>query len=240
MLIRLALGVYVGELVCWIYTTILHMKQDTANISNLILDFGGVIYQIDHQRQIETFKKLGVSNFDRLYSQAMQSPLFAGFERGAVSPEELKQTMLRMLGNSAISMREIEDAWNSILIGFHRPTVELLEKLGEVYNLYLLSNTNIIHYNLYIKEFEDEYGYDFNSLFQESYWSFKIGMRKPDAEIFQFVLSNSNLNPEETIFVDDTYKNIEASRLAGLPAVYLAPGKQLSGLFDENLRMNLE
>lgn len=215
------------------------MMQESAKISNLILDFGGVIYQIDHQRQIDAFKSLGVKDFEQLYSQAMQSPLFAEFERGVISPEDLKQTMLQMMGHSGISIRAVEDAWNSILIGFHRPTVELLAKLKKVYNLFLLSNTNIIHYNLYTREFADEYGHDFNLLFEKSYWSFKIGMRKPDAEIYQFVLGDGNLNPEETVFVDDTYKNIESSRLAGLPAVHLEPGKQLISLFDKNLRLKL-
>lgn len=218
---------------------VLYMKRDTSNVSNIILDFGGVIYQIDHQRQIDTFKSLGVKNFDRLYSQAMQSPLFAEFERGAISPEGLTQTMLQMMGESGISAGAVEEAWNSILIGFHRPTIALIEKLRKVYKLYLLSNTNMIHYSLFIREFVDNYGYEFNSLFEKSYWSFKIGMRKPDAEIFHFVLGDSNLNPEETVFVDDTYKNIEASRLAGLPAIYLEPGKQLGSLFDENLMLKL-
>jgi len=112
------------------------MQYTAENIRNIILDFGGVIYQIDHQRQIRTFKNLGIGNFESLYSQAMQSPLFAQFERGEISPDQLRSTIKKFLGNSKISSSQIDDAWNSILIGFHEPTIRLLERLRSSYRLF--------------------------------------------------------------------------------------------------------
>jgi glucose-1-phosphatase len=206
-------------------------------IRNIIFDFGGVIYQIDHARQIEAFKKLGIQNFESQYSQAMQSPLFAQFERGELSPEEVRQMIKIFLGKKDIEIKQIDEAWNSILTGFRMSSVKLLEGLRKNYNLFLLSNTNAIHYEIFIKEFFDQYGYDFDDLFTKSYWSFKIGMRKPDAEIYRFVLQDSGINSLETIFIDDTLKNVEASIEAGLPAMLLKPGVLPEYLFDKNLNL---
>jgi len=213
------------------------MQYTAENIRNIILDFGGVIYQIDHQRQIRTFKNLGIGNFESLYSQAMQSPLFAQFERGEISPDQLRSTIKKFLGNSKISSSQIDDAWNSILIGFHEPTIRLLERLRSSYRLFLLSNTNSIHYDVYQRDFSEQFGYKFDDLFEKTYWSFKIGMRKPDTEIFLFVMSDIGINPAETIFIDDTPQNIEGSVQAGLPAMHLTHGAPLSGLFGDNMKL---
>jgi len=206
-------------------------------ISNIILDFGGVIYQIDHYKQIEAFKSLGVSDFEMLYSQAMQSPLFAEFECGRISPDKLLEEVAGMLGKNVVSKKQVYDAWNSILVGFSDKTVRLLEDLRTRYNLYLLSNTNSIHYDLFVSDFAKRYGYDFNSLFVKPYWSFKVGLRKPDLEIYNFVLTDSNLNPEETVFIDDSPQNVKGSIKAGLPALLLGHEIKLINLFDENLKL---
>ncbi len=206
-------------------------------IRNIIFDFGGVIYQIDHARQIEAFKKLGIQNFESLYSQAMQSPVFAQFERGELSPEEAREMIKIFLGNKDIEIKQIDEAWNSILVGYRESTVTFLEQLRKNYNLFLLSNTNAIHYEIFIKEFLDQYGYDFNALFLRAYWSFKIGMRKPDAEIYRFVLQDSGIEASETIFIDDTLKNVQTSIEAGLPAMMLMQGVLAENLFDKNLNL---
>lgn len=207
---------------------------------NLILDFGGVIYQIDHYRQIETFKALGVNNFEVLYSQAMQSPLFAEFECGRISPDEMLLELTGLLGKNNVSKQQAYDAWNSILVGFSDNVVQLLEKLRTRYKLYLLSNTNSIHYDLFISNFAEKYGYDFNSLFVKPYWSFKVGMRKPDEEIYQFVMADSNLNPDETVFIDDSPQNVKSSVRAGVPAILLKYGKTLDELFDGAMNLQSE
>lgn len=207
------------------------------NPKNLILDFGGVIYQIDHYRQIETFKALGVQNFGVLYSQAMQSQLFTEFECGRISPDEMLVELAGLLGKNSVSKQQAYDAWNSILVGFSDEVVQLLEMLRTRYRLFLLSNTNSIHYELFIHDFAEKYGYDFNSLFVKPYWSFQVGMRKPDGEMYQFVLADSNLNPEETIFVDDSPQNVKGSIKAGLPALLLGGGKSLTELFDKTLNL---
>lgn len=210
--------------------------KDNPIIENLILDFGGVIYQISHQKQKETFTQLGINNFDELYSQAIQNPLFARFETGSVSNEEFRQELIKILPGN-FSEADIERAWNSILVGYIPEMVSLVKRLGKRYRLFLLSNTNAIHYDIYIPEFESQYGYDFNKIFERAFWSFNIGLRKPGKEVYEFVLAESGLNPNESLFVDDTFKNVVAARECGINAIFLEPGKQLSDLFDEDLNL---
>jgi glucose-1-phosphatase len=230
-------SVFTGNMLLTQTLSIPSMQYNSDNIRNIILDFGGVIYQIDHQRQIQAFKNLGVENFESLYSQAMQSPLFAQFERGEITPDQLRSAIKKILGNSKITSTQIDAAWNSILIGFHEPTIRLLERLRSRYRLFLLSNTNSIHYDIYQKDFSERFGFDFDALFEKTYWSFKMGMRKPDAEIFQFVISDTGVNPSETIFIDDTHQNIEGSVQAGLPAMHLSYGVPLSRLLDDEMKL---
>jgi putative hydrolase of the HAD superfamily len=210
--------------------------NNKPDIKNLILDFGGVIYRISHQKQMETFARLGIKNFDYLYSQAIQNPLFARFETGNVSPDEFRAALKSMLPGT-FRETDIDLAWNSILVGYIPEIVSLIERLGRKYRLFLLSNTNVIHYNTYLPEFQTRFGYDFTGIFEKAYWSFKIGLRKPEPDVYEFVLNDSGLKPEESLFVDDTAKNVEAARECGINAVLLKPGRQLSDLFDVGLNL---
>ena len=205
-------------------------------IKNLILDFGGVIYQISHQKQIDTFKEFGIGNFDELYSQALQNPLFERFETGSISKDEFREALVAMLPGS-IPVAEIDRAWNSILTGYFAEMVYFLKRLRKKYNLFLLSNTNSIHYNIYISEFKAAFGYEFDELFEKTYWSFKVGLRKPGNEIFSYVIEDANLNADDCVFIDDSIQNIEAATNYGIKSIWLKPGQRLSDLFDEELNL---
>lgn len=204
------------------------------NLRNLILDFGGVIYQINHLKQIETFATLGVKDFGELYSQAVQSPLFADFECGKITPEKMMETISRLLDVKDAGREKIIDAWNSILVGFDDDAVKLIGKLKTRYRLFLLSNTNQVHYNVFIGEFSEKYSADFNMQFEKTYWSFKIGLRKPDEQIYRLVMRDNQLDPENTLFIDDSQQNVTGAEKSGMPAVLLSKGQRLADIFDEN------
>jgi len=213
--------------------------KETTGIKNLVFDFGGVIYQINHEKQIEAFNALGLSNFEHYYSQALQKPLFADFEKGLITEKEFRTEVKAYLGLN-LTDDQIDETWNSILVDYIQESIDLLLKLKEKYRLFILSNTNSIHYKLYINQFTEKYGYDFNSFFDQTFWSFQIGKRKPDKEVFQFVMANGKMKPNESIFIDDSVQNTIASVNAGMPALWLKPGKKLSDFFDEDLNLILD
>lgn len=208
------------------------------NIKNLIFDFGGVIYQIDFERQKNTFLSLGINGFENLYAQASQNSLFSDLETGKIGEDIFREKLIGLIGKN-IPVPMVDELWNSILIDYFHDKIGLLQKLKSKYRLMLLSNTNKIHYSFYTEQFLTRYGYDFNDLFDNTYWSFKIGMRKPDQEIFERVIAENGFTQENALFIDDTVQNTESAEKYGLSSFWLSPGSDVSDLFDANLNLNL-
>ncbi|NCA86049.1 MAG: HAD family phosphatase [Clostridia bacterium] len=212
------------------------LMYDPLKIKNLILDFGGVIYDISHQKQQEAFAASGYHRFDQLYSQARQNPVFADFERGHISNQDFRAAAKTFIGMD-IDDRQLDALWNSILVGFVDERIDLLQHLRKHYRLFLLSNTNSIHFEVYMREFRERFGFEFESLFEKTFWSFQMGMRKPDAEIFETVMESCDIKTEQTLFIDDTAANVEGAISAGMPARLLAADEQITELFDADFRL---
>lgn len=206
-------------------------------IKNIIFDFGGVIYDIDHEKTKNAFVNLGISNFDELYGHTIQTGLFEDFEIGLISPSEFRESIRKHIPNST-SDEEIDIAWNALLTGFKFERFDMLEKTRQHYRLFLLSNTNQIHYQQFIAELKQQNRYDlFNQLFEKLYFSHQIGIRKPDAKIFNYVLSDNQIIPEETVFIDDYDLNISAAKNIGLKGVSLKPNQDVCDLFTIDGRL---
>lgn len=208
----------------------------TENIHNLVFDFGGVIYQIDFNRQKKAFSDIGIQGFEKLYSQANQNLLFCDLETGKLSEHDFREKLAGLIGKS-LSTEKIDELWNSILIDYFHDNVSLLQKLKSRYRLFILSNTNSIHYQFYAGQFMNKYGYDLNELFEKSYWSFKIGMRKPNNDIFEKIITENGLTRQNALFIDDTIQNIKSAEQFGLTSYHLKKADDLMDLFDENLNL---
>ena len=191
------------------------------NIKNIIFDLGGVILDIDFKQTELAFAKLGVGNFNQYYTLQSVSPLFEKLELGLITPEVFYDEFRNVLKTS-LTNEEIRDAWNALLINFPPERIIRLEEIGKKYKIYLLSNTNKIHYDAFIKMFDEQIGKgDFNKYFIKPYYSHEINLRKPSKECFEFVLKNENLNAEETLFIDDSETNTEGAKEAGLNTIHL-------------------
>jgi glucose-1-phosphatase len=214
--------------------------KELNDIKNIIFDFGGVIIDIDFWLSINAFVKLGAENFDDVYSQSRQSDLFDELDKGTISADEFCRAMKKYLP-SKVSKQQIIDAWNAILIGIPEHRIRLLEKVRTQYRIFLLSNTNIIHYPEYIAELQQKYGYkDLSNLFEKVYLSFDVNMRKPDAEFFKLVLKENNLLPEETLFIDDSEQNLPPAAALGMKTLFLPKGMDVCCLFDgEHLAIHI-
>ncbi len=204
------------------------------SIRNIIFDFGGVIYDIDYEKPVQTFKEIGIDQFDMMYSKAVQNHLFENLECGLISPAEFRKS-LKSHEYAHLSDDQIDYAWNSILVGFRKERLELLEKIKSNYNIYLLSNSNVIHYNVFLKEFQNITGYDsFDDLFLKAYYSFNIKCRKPDLTSYEYVLKDGSIKAEESLFIDDSIQNIEPAKKTGLSAYYLDLTKEdMIDLFEK-------
>jgi HAD superfamily hydrolase (TIGR01509 family) len=196
----------------------------------IIFDLGGVILNIDYNLTRTAFEKLGVENFDEMYSQSGADMLFRSLETGKVSEEDFYKEMNKRTGLE-LSSAEIQQAWNAILLDFREESLLFLDKLRSKYKLFLLSNTNHIHLAAFNKIYQvKKREKAFIDFFEKAYFSCEIGLRKPDAACYDWVLQKEKLVPGKTIFVDDSINNVEGAALAGMQTILLEPGKYIEDL----------
>jgi len=187
------------------------------HIKNIILDYGNVIFMIDFLKAEEAFGSLGIKEFGTLFSHAGQHQLFDDFDKGIIDAAGFRQGIRDFYQLPLLKDEEIDGAWNALLIGVPQGYHELLLKLKERYRLFLLSNNNEIHYNYVMNYLQKEFGISDNtSFFEKDYYSHLMGMRKPDAEIFEFVLQEHGLEPQETLFIDDSPQHLLAAAKLGI------------------------
>lgn len=204
-------------------------------IRTVILDLGGVLININYNRTIEKFTALGAAPFAQAYSQHNQQETFDAFETGKITAKEFRSRINKYC-NTSLTDHQFDDAWNAMLLDLPLQRISLLLRLKEHYRLFLLSNTNDTHIEWFRQYLDSIYGYDlFTQLFEKVYYSHKVGLRKPDREIFEFVLSENNLKGNETLFIDDSLQHIIGATKCGIRAVHLQPPKTIIELFSESI-----
>jgi glucose-1-phosphatase len=195
-------------------------------IKNIIFDLGGIFIDVDYAKTRQAFIDLGIHNIDDYYQQSYSNPLFAALEKGLITPLEFYQ-QFRAATNTQLSNLQIATAWNAMLGQFRPTSIALLPKLSSQYQLYLLSNTNAIHYEGIISIYNHQFGNaNFDAFFNKAYYSHLYHERKPDASAYQTILTQNALNSYETLFVDDTPKNIHGATAVGIKTL-LVPNNTL-------------
>lgn len=192
------------------------------NIKNIIFDYGNVIFLLDFQKLREGWKNLSIDDPDKFFSHGIQDPIFDAFDRGLASTTEFRDYLRQKIGNPDLTDEKIDIAWNSLLIGVDEGTHELLAELNKKYRTFLLSNINPIHYEYIMNYLKSEFGFEGNDhLFEKTYYSHLIGIRKPDYSIFEKVLTENGLKAEETVFIDDIQANLDAAQALGIKTLLM-------------------
>ncbi len=187
-------------------------------IENLIIDLGGVLYAIDPGRANYAFAQLmggKPGDLDIVLHQVQHNPFWKDFERGQMN-EAAFRAQIRANLRVDVSDDEIDAAWNALLIGPIKGRPRMLEQLASKYRLILLSNTNSIHFNHlspHSKSILDP--------FEKLFLSYEMGHRKPERDIYEMVLAWGDLDPDRTLFIDDSEINISGARTVGLKAEYV-------------------
>jgi putative hydrolase of the HAD superfamily len=190
-------------------------------INNIIFDLGGVIINLSYERTRLAFLELGVTDSSALYSKAQQSQFFDALDKGELSPAGFREEIRKHLAHS-VTDEQIDAAWNAMLLDIPREKLELLAELKKKYRTFLLSNTNEIHLHSIFSYLQQTYSTpDLSQYFETCYYSCRMGMRKPDAEIFERVLRENNLSPAQTLFIDDSEQHIRTAEHLGIHAVLM-------------------
>ena len=189
-------------------------------IRNLIFDFGGVLIDLD----MEAVER-GLRNFGLQSAGTELIKISQRYETGQIPTDQFLREVRRSLpGSSADEIRQI---WNATVAGFPKERLNYLEalKASGDYRMFLLSNTNPLHVEQARSNMGDRDFNRFKNCFRQFYLSHEIGMRKPDPEIFQFVLEENDLSPGETLFIDDTREHIESASRLGIRTWHLQVGR---------------
>ncbi|MGX5691495.1 HAD family hydrolase [Arcticibacter tournemirensis] len=187
------------------------------HVKNIIFDYGNVIFLIDFLKTQHTFTDLGIKNVERFFAHAGHDPLFDEFEKGNITSAEFRDGIRRITERPGLTDEQIDNAWTSLLIGVPPVNHEVLLKAKAQYRTFLLSNINEIHLNYISDYLKREYQVESNDVFFEKvYYSHLVRMRKPNRDIFELVLNENNLNPEETLFIDDSPQHLKTGKELGL------------------------
>jgi putative hydrolase of the HAD superfamily len=200
-------------------------------LKNIIFDFGGVIIPVDPMAYAAGMTELGCKDVLGLHKLFLREQVYTRFEKGKMSPDEFRK-MLRTGVGHHVTDDQLDKVWNLILGEIPAHRVRFLEKIKSNYHTFLLSNTNQIHYDRFQEQFCRSYGYaSLDDLFEKTYYSFRLHLEKPDPAIFEFVLKDSGLIPEETLFIDDNEVNIETAKNCGMQTIHLEYGKEITEIF---------
>ena len=201
-----------------------------AKIKNLLVDFGGVLIDLDRSRCIDSFAQLGCRDIDRLLGICHQEGFFSRHEQGLISSEEFRNG-IRGMTSLPLTDAQIDAAWNSFLVGIPSYRLECLLRLRRRYKVFLLSNTNEIHWQWACSNAFPWQAYRVDDYFDKIYLSFELKLVKPDPEIFKTVLADARIRPEETFFIDDSDKNCQVAQSLGISTYTPAAGEDWRHLF---------
>ena len=210
-----------------------------TTIKHIIFDLGQVIINVNPSAVKEYMNAKGVGNVDELHQKLLEKDIYHQLETGKITPDEFR-TAIRDIIDIPMEDSDIDEAWNAMLLDIPRERIKFMTRLKSKYKLYVLSNTNHIHWLHYDRYFQDTYDYpSINTFFTHTWYSHLMGVRKPDPKIFKMVLEEGQFDPSEVAFIDDLKDNVDASALHGITPLHLPPGKEIMDLFDEDLNLKL-
>ena len=198
-------------------------------IKNIIFDFGDIFINLDKQGTYKAMATLGVTEI----TQEMME-VYHQYEKGLMTTDAFIGFFYEKFN---IPKTDLIKAWNAVLLDFPQRRLDFLTELAQSqkYRLFLLSNTNDLHIKWVQGSLGDEFYSKFKNAFEQFYLSHEINFRKPDVEIYEFVLNENDLIAEETLFVDDLKENTDSADTLGIKTWNLTPNKEdVTELFIKN------
>ncbi|MGR3809881.1 HAD family hydrolase [Jiulongibacter sp. NS-SX5] len=204
-----------------------------SNYKAILLDFGNVIININPELTTKAFAEISGKSEQRIAQKLIDSQLFRRYESGMFDDDEFREIVRQTIGYP-FSDEEVDRAWNSLLLDIPNKRVELLIELKGRFPLFLLSNTNHIHIQASNKILQKRHGIStLDSLFNKAFYSYEMGLWKPDEDIYKQVIRETGFAAEDILFIDDNELNIKSASSLGFQTIHHHPEeKDLSDYFD--------
>ena len=207
----------------------------STKIKNIIFDLGGVILDIDENIVYKELEKMGVNIAELAHSKDFID-IMSKFDTGIYTAPTFRRKMKALVGQDKMTDQRFDAIWNAMLLDIPRERIEAIEQVKKHYKIFLMSNTNEIHYDLYVRDLQLRFGYnEFDALFNKSYFSFDIHLEKPDPRFFELILDHEGLQPEETLFIDDTAANIKVAKSLGINTYHISREELVRNLFENGV-----
>ncbi|CAM3290205.1 HAD family hydrolase [Aquirufa ecclesiirivi] len=195
---------------------------------SLLFDLGNVLLPIDLDKTYHAFSNLSHQYSSQEVKELTHSQsLWAAYESGLQSDEEFREFLRVKLALNCTD-EQFDQAFLALLLNFHPGVYEWLENLSKQFSLYLLSNTSAIHAKKFTQVPLGPQGESLFTLFQKTYFSFNLGLIKPDVNIYYHVIQDLSLKPENIVFFDDNFHNIESAKRVGINGVLIDPSCSLN------------
>jgi len=190
-------------------------------IKNIIFDLGGVLMNIDFKRTFDAFEIIGYRGAEQAFQDSEINRLCMDFETGVYCSIEMRRKFRELTGFKCTDI-QFDKAWNALLLDFPSERIRRVQELATKYKTYLLSNTNPIHAKHFNAELDKHFGIEsMDHLLDKAWYSYNLGLHKPDEKIYQKVLKASRLNPEETLYLDDFETNVRVAESVGMQGIYI-------------------
>jgi len=202
-----------------------------AGIKNIIFDLGGVILNLAVENTHREFSRLSGLPLEEIKARVHHGKYFHEYERGLISDVDFRNHLRQSL-QLEVTDAELDAAWNAMLLDIPLQRFALLEQLKQTHRVFLLSNTNEIHRQCFNGVVQQTSGKpNIDHYFHQAYFSHVLNLSKPDVAIYQHVLSDQNLLPFETVFLDDNQDNLAGAAKAGLHTFYVQQPDQIFEFF---------
>lgn len=194
-------------------------RTQTVKIKAVIFDLGNVLLNFNAKKSARRFARACKVPMTKVWDHFFTSQTEKAYTRGEISCKEFYQHASDCL-NVQVDFEKFKYYWNDIFWE-NEGMDSLLAKLKKKYPLYLISNTNKMHFD-HIQE-------TFKILrhFKKTFPSHEVGHRKPEPQIYKKVLKQTRLKPEETVFVDDIIKFVDGAKAVGMHAIQFRNPRQL-------------
>ena len=214
------------------YSPVDNKTLDLKHTKNIIFDLGNVIINLDIAATDIAFRELFKERYDSTMERLNKMDCFNRYEKGEIDTNTFVENILRS-AELKVSKASILSAWNAMLLDIPNRRFHILQEVKKQYRTFCLSNTNDAHIGFINKMLLTTYGIpNLNAYFERVYLSHEMGMRKPDVEIFEKVIQDNQLVPQETLFIDDTKGHLEGAQKTGLTTFHMSEQHTLEDLFS--------
>lgn len=182
----------------------------------MVFDLGNVIIDLHYERSVNALRKISGISADDLSEMLVTSPVLKDFEVGKISEQEFRERFCRMIGVN-LDEKTFDSIWNALLGVISHERIQAVRQVAGLYQTAILSNTNSIHVRHFDAHLQEAHKIpNLHQLVDRVYFSHEVGMRKPNADIYERMLEDLRMSSDQVLFIDDRLDNIEAAAALGI------------------------